>query len=237
MARSNSTTSTSRQPLALFAAIAILGQVILLGSALLLPLVSEFSFVGDTMSELVLGRFGWVQSAAIVAAGIGALALAYALGRLTAGIWGSRVGSLLVGLYGVGALLIAIFPTDRVDSASDVWSQSTSGTIHLMVSLVSFVGMIVGMFVLSRTFLLDAHWRSLFPWSSLLPAAALSLLIGQSQGPWVGIMQRLLVGAIATWIVLVALRVRSIVAAGEPRSLHPAHAERAPRSDPQQRPI
>ena len=61
MARSNSTTSTSRQPLALFAAIAILGQVVLLGSALLLPLVSEFGFVGDTISELVLGRFGWVQ--------------------------------------------------------------------------------------------------------------------------------------------------------------------------------
>jgi hypothetical protein len=164
------------------------------------------------MSELVLGRFGWVQTVAFIIAGIGTLALAYALRHLTAGTWGSRVGSLLVGVYGVGAILVAIFPTDRIDSPADVASQSTTGLIHVTISLVSFVCMIVAMFIFTRTFALEPRWRVLTPWIVLLPASALSLLFVQSEGPWVGIMQRLMVGVIAAWIIVVAIRVYGFAA-------------------------
>jgi hypothetical protein len=201
--------------LALLATAAIVGQVILLASALLVPLVSEFSLVGDNISELVLGRFGEVQTVAFVVAGAGTLALAYVIRQLTAGVWGSRIGSLLVGVYGVGALLVAIFPTDRIDRPADVWSPSTTGLIHIAAFLVSVLCMIAGMFILSRTFLLEPRWRSLLPWLGLCPAAALSLLFVQSEGPWVGIMQRLLVVVIAAWIIAVAERARSIVRSGE----------------------
>lgn len=43
-------------------------------------------------------------------------------------------------------------------------------------------------------------------YSGLLAAAALSLLLGQTQGPLAGLMQRLLVTAIAAWIIMVAAR-------------------------------
>jgi hypothetical protein len=201
--------------LAQLATVVIVGQVSLMASALLLPLVSEYSLVGDTMSELVLGRYGWVQTAAFVAAGIGTLALAYAIREMTRGTWGSRVGSLLVGVYGVGALLVAVFPTDRVDRPEDIWAQSTTGLIHVAVSLVSFVVMVIAMFVLTRTFLLDARWQSFSRWMVLFPTAALSLLIAQSSGPWAGIMQRLLVGVIAVWIVVIALKIRSLAVAAQ----------------------
>jgi hypothetical protein len=200
----------SRQTLVLLVTMAIVGQAVLLASALLLPLISEYGLVGDTMSELVLGRYGWVQTIAFVAAGIGTLALAYALRELTLGAWGSRVASLLVGVYGVGALLVAIFPTDPVDRAADVWTQSTTGMVHVVVSLVSFISMIVAMFVFTRSFHLASRWRSLSPWIVLFPASALLLLMVQSEGPWVGIMQRLMVAVIAAWMTVVALRVRSI---------------------------
>jgi hypothetical protein len=210
-------TPQSRISLSFLAMAAIVGQVVLLASALLLPFVSEFRFVGDTMSELVLGRFGWIQTAAFVVAGAGTLALAYAIRQLTAGTWGSRVGSLLVGIYGVGAILIAIFPTDRIDSAADMASLSTAGLIHVAVSLVSFVCMIAAMFILTRTFAKDSRWRSSLPfWIVLLPASALSLLFVQSEGPWVGIMQRLMVGAITAWIIIVAVRVRAMAASAVP---------------------
>jgi hypothetical protein len=194
---------------------AIAGQVVLLASALLLPLVSEFDLIRDNISELVLGRFGWVQTAAFILAGFGTLALAYALRQLTMGVWGSRIGSLLVGIYGVGAVLSAIFPTDRIDSPADMASLSTTGQIHIAISLVSFPCMIVAMFIFTRTFALDPRWRSLTPWIVLAPTSALSLLFVQSEGPWVGLMQRLMVGAIAAWIVIVALRVRSLAASRE----------------------
>jgi hypothetical protein len=200
--------SRSSALLASLAMLAIVGQIVLLTSALLLPLVSEYGLVGDTISQLALGRFGWVQSVTFAIAGTGTLALAYAIRQLTVGTLGSRIGSLLVGVYGLGAFLVAFFPTDPVDSPGDPGSFTTTGMIDLIVSLVSFVAMVIAMFIFTRTFPRDPRWRSLSRWIVLFPAAALSLLIVQSQGSWVGVVQRLLVAVIAGWIIVVATRVR-----------------------------
>jgi hypothetical protein len=204
----------SETNLGALAALAVAGQVVLLASAWLLPFVSEYGWVGDTISELVLGRFGFVQTVAFVVAGIGTLALAYVIRRLTAGTWGSGVGPLLVGVYGVGAILAAIVPTDPIDRPEDVWARSTAGMVHAGASVVGFASMVVAMFVLLRTFLLEPRWRARTGWwLGLFPAAALSLLFAQADGPRVGLMQRLLVAAIAAWVIVVALRARAIAAA------------------------
>jgi Protein of unknown function (DUF998) len=171
------------KPLGQFAIFAVIGQVVLLARAWLLPLVSQYRLVGDNISELVLGRYGFIQTAAFVISGLGAIGLSYALRRQT-GSRGSFVGSLLIGIYGAGALVVAIFPTDRIDNPSAVWSQSTTGTIHGLTALVSYLCVIVGMFVLTWTFAHDARWRSLVVWSSLLAGAALALLFVQAEGPW-----------------------------------------------------
>ncbi|MCC6456993.1 MAG: DUF998 domain-containing protein [Caldilineaceae bacterium] len=203
------------QRLSMLASLAIVGQVFLLASAWLLPVVSEYSLVSDNISEMVLGRYGFVQTIAFVIAGLGTLALAYAIRKLTRGTWGSATGSLLVAVYGVGAILSAIFPTDRIDSQADTLSLSTIGMIHVIVALISFLCIIVGMFVLTRTFALKAQWRSLMIWSGLCASGALALFFVQSEGPWVGIMQRLFVLMASAWMILVAIRVRSLAASGE----------------------
>lgn len=205
--------------LSILATIAILSQALLLASAFLLPLVSEYSLVRDTISELVLGRFGFVQTVAFLAAGGGALALAYVLRQLTNGVWGSLFGSLMVAIYGFGAILTGIFPTERIDTAADVWPSSPTGLIHAGISLVSFPCMIVGMYVLFRTFILAPAWRPLVPWIVLFPASALPLFLGQSEGPWVGIVQRLLVLSISAWMILVSLRARAIILDATERDL------------------
>ncbi|MCL4301228.1 MAG: DUF998 domain-containing protein [Anaerolineae bacterium] len=214
--QSQQTVLPHAQRLSLLAVLAIVGQVVLLASAWLLPIVSEYSLVGDNISELVLGRYGFVQTAAFLVAGIGTLGLAFAIRELTADSWGSFIGSLLIGIYGAGAILSAIFPTDPINSPAEVWSQSTTGMIHSFVALVSFVCAVVGMFVLTHwTFMRAARWRSLLPWLALFPAGAFSLIIGQTQGPLVGLLQRMLVTIISAWLILVALRARSIVASEE----------------------
>ncbi|HMQ52364.1 MAG TPA: DUF998 domain-containing protein [Anaerolineae bacterium] len=199
------------------AQLAIVGQVILLASAWLLPFVSEYRLVGDNISELVLGRYGFVQTLAFIISGVGTLGLAYAIRQLTEGAWGSLVGSLLVAIYGVGAILVAIFPTDRIDTV-DLSAQSTTGTIHSLVSLISFLSVIAGMIILAWTFGRAGRWRSLLPWAAIFATAAVSLIMAQitaQQGPWAGLMQRALVTVIAGWIILVAIRIRSMLTAGE----------------------
>lgn len=90
------------QRLSLLAVFAIVGQLFLLASAWLLPLVSEYRLIEDTISESALGRYGFVQTAAFVVSGLGTLGLAYALRQLTMGVRGSLVGSLLLAVYGAG---------------------------------------------------------------------------------------------------------------------------------------
>jgi hypothetical protein len=204
------------QRLVLLAMLAVAGLVVLLASAWLLPLVSEYELIGDNISEMVLGDFGWVQTAAFVIAGIGILALAYAIWALTERAWRAVVGSLLIAVYGVGALVVAIFPTEQIDRASEVWSQGTAGTIHVVVATVSFFCAIVAMFLLTWEFLREARWRPHTSWWMMLfPSAALPLFFAQGEGPRVGLMQRALVTVISAWLILVALRARSIAASGE----------------------
>lgn len=206
------------QRLPLLAALAIVGQVILVASAWLLPIASEYSLIGDNISELVLGRYGFVQTSAFLIAGIGTLGLAFAIRKLTVGSWGSLTGLLLVAIYGAGAILSAIFPTDLIDSPADIESLSTTGTIHVAIAFVSFLSIIIGMFVLTWTFRRQAQWRSILLWLVLFSGGALSLLFVQTQGPLVGFMQRLLVAIISSWVILVAFRVRSIAMTRETRT-------------------
>jgi len=67
--------------LALFA---LLGQVVLLASVWFLPLVSEHGLIGDNISELVLGRWGFFQTLAFVLSGLGVIGLSSAIRRHTA---------------------------------------------------------------------------------------------------------------------------------------------------------
>ena len=152
---------TIRRParqLSLLATLAIVGQLALAASALFLPIWSEYGLIGDNIRELALGRFGYLQTAAFLAVGLGTLGLAYAIRRLTAGSRGSLIGSVLIAVYGVGAIGSAVFPTDRIDSP-----------------------------------------------------AALVLLFLQAEGLLVGLMQRLLIAMLSTWLIPVALHVHATV--------------------------
>ena len=155
--------STLHHPtrLSALATLAIVGQLFLLASAWLLPLVSEYTIVGDSISEMVLGQYGFVQTLAFLIAGVGIIGLAYAIRRLTVGTWGSLTGALLIGVHGVGALLVALFPTDRIDTPADIWAQSTTSMIHTIVALGSFVAVVVGMVILAWTFSRAGRWRDM----------------------------------------------------------------------------
>src|SRR5829696_4238926 len=172
---SSSTTREEARRLKLIAAVAIVGLAFFAAIASLLPLVSEYSLTADYISEFAIGRSGYLQPVAFFAAGLGTLALAVGVREATNGSWGSRLGSVLVGLNGVvGFILPGIFPTDEIDPAGRVVGSSTSaGAVHFVVSILGLALGIAGVFVLSRTFKRDARWRAFWPWSLALAFAAL----------------------------------------------------------------
>lgn len=196
----------------ILATLAIIGKIIMLTSAWLLPFASEFSLISDHISELVLGSYGFVQTAAFVISGLTTLGLAFAIRKFTIRLWPSLIGSILVGIYGIGGILAAIFPTDRVDSAADLETLSKVGAIHVGVAIIAILSMVVGMFILTWNFRRQVNWQPFIVGFVLCSGSTLALFFAQTQGHLAGLMQRLLITAISLWLILVAVRVRLIAA-------------------------
>lgn len=200
----------------LLAVIAIVGWTFFAASSLFLPIVSEYSFTGDYISELAIGRFGYVQTVAFFAAGLGSLALALGIRETTRGSWGSRAGFAMVGLFGINVFLAGIFPTDAIDAEGRVLSPTAVGTIHIVVSALAFLSIIAAMFVLSMTFKQNIRWRSFWTVSLVLAFAAFVTFFLTSDGQWTGLYQRVFIGTIVLWLILVAIRLRSIARKSTP---------------------
>jgi hypothetical protein len=73
------------------------------------------------------------------------------------------------------------------------------------------------MLVFTWTFAHHPRWRVRTVWSGIFASAALALFFVQSEGPWVGLMQRLLVLMIAAWQILVAVHIRALAAVEQDR--------------------
>ena len=193
------------------AGFAIVAQLALNASAWLLPRFSQFSAIGNYTSELVLGRHGWVQTLAFALAGAGTLGLAWALSITTRGAFGSWAGSVLVALNGIGLLLAALFQTDRVDGPLNWAAFSPHMMVHTGGALVSLIGIAAAMWVFARTFRRLPPWHELARWSAIFGAVTVILLLAQQiEGPMIGLLQRMLVGTISLWQIMIALRIRAI---------------------------
>ncbi len=183
---------------------------------LLLDIVAQllpphYNPVNTAESDLAVGPYGYIMALNFVNRGLLSLAFLYAFVRtqaVGAEIARYRRGILLVGLWGVGALLLAVFPTD-VPATPISWH----GEIHLVVAFLAFVGGALGVLLLSLQFGEDPAMR---PVKKLaLPVAAvavlfLALLFGL---PFVlphlasrigGITERTLIASILLWMMTVS---------------------------------
>ena len=99
---------------------------------------------GDNISELVLGRSGGVQALAFLVSGLAAFGLAYVLVRSTRGWRGSAFGSALLLVNGLGLIVAALVPTDRVDSPADLADLSPGGLVHVSAAALGLVSAVLG---------------------------------------------------------------------------------------------
>ncbi|CAA9581018.1 MAG: hypothetical protein AVDCRST_MAG18-3136 [uncultured Thermomicrobiales bacterium] len=186
------------------------GPLAFMAVALLLPAVSEYSLLSDTISELALGRYGAVQTLAFFVAALGSLALTVGLQRTLPRTRGARVGSGLLAIWTLCLALDGLFPIDPLIPGVE---QTPTGLIHLGAALVAFVSLLLAIFVLSFAFRRSDRWQRFFPWSFALGIAALIAFFLPSEGGRAGLYQRIFVGIVILWLALVALRLRAI--AGE----------------------
>ncbi len=212
----------ARRSFEIAAALVVLYLVLDVIAQLLPP---HYSPITQAESDLAVGPWGGVMTANFVVRGLLTLAFLNGL-RLTiaaeGGAW-SRFrrgyGAFLV--WGVGAFLLAIFPTD-VPSTPVSWH----GAIHLVVAILAFLGGALGTYWLATRFGSSPAFRSAEGWATALAWLTTVLvvveLLGGIADPRLsgrvgGLLERLFLGSVLLWLFLVsvyALRVRRTETAG-----------------------
>jgi hypothetical membrane protein len=189
----------------------ILLYVVLDIVAQLLP--PHYSAITQAESDLAVGPYGFIMTINFVNRGVLSLLFLYALFRTLkdeARQWEPlRRGAAFLAVWGVGALLLAAFPTD-VPSTPLSWH----GTIHLIVALLAFLGGAVGVYLLASHFEQSDALRGARSFALPLATLVIVLLVVELVAGFAvprlserigGLTERLYLGGVLAWILLVSL--------------------------------
>jgi len=108
-----------------------------------------FSFSEHALSMLMLGDFGWIQTANL---GLTGLMVAVAAVGFTRAMKPARGAGVLLGIFGVALIGSAIFPPDTVDGFPDPGSTeaaTTSGVLHLAFGAIGLIALAAATFVVA----------------------------------------------------------------------------------------
>lgn len=168
----------------------------------------DFSAVNEYTSDYALGEsFGWLMRAAFFAAGLASIAIALGLKRSLEP--GKRV-TATVALFlvaGVAFFTVGAFngdPTGQTD-------LSTSGTVHVVGSVVLFVALVVAVWFLRGVFDRDRQFQrfaSAQKWLAIAFTMGFVATFAVPEDGAVGAIQRIFVAILMAWLAFVAWTLR-----------------------------
>lgn len=166
--------------------------------------------VSQPTSVYAVGSYGSLMTLAFFSMSVATLALVVGLYHGMSRSGRSRIGLVLLVIWGVGVLIAMLFPIDLEDA-----SRTTSGTVHLITGRVIFLCVTVGTVVLSLHFRRDARWRPLRRPALVLALVmvagfAATLFSNVTDAEIIGLTQRIVLIALVAWMLLVASRLRAI---------------------------
>jgi hypothetical protein len=180
---------------------------------LLLHLIQRGSYdpASQAVSELALGRDGWLMAIAFCSAGLGMLGFAVLLRTI--------LGRTIV-LPGLAVLAAGSTFGSAFVHADGETQSTTHGQIHQILGLMSFVVIVGVMFACAVRFRRVPAWRA-FAWPTLawgIAAVAAFMLVGVLPGHLFGVAQRIFLAVWLSWPITVAARFRGIDGAIERRT-------------------
>jgi len=157
------------------------------------------------------GPYGFLLNSAFLVLAAGTFALAFGLWPLLHRPGRLPIGSLLLGMSGLGDTLAGLFNNDFPPPGFP--PRSLSGTFHTLGSFTSLLAFDVAMFVLARQFRTHPEWQSFYRTAFWL---ALSIVVMeiiwiavQLDFPYVGAVEDVLLFLILLWQMLTALQLYS----------------------------
>jgi hypothetical protein len=196
--------SVSTRVLATFAAEAT-GLFVL--TAALLPLVEPgYDLNHQAISELALGPGGWLLNLAWCVMAGGWIALAFVFRRTT----DARLTPVLLTIAAILNVVSAFVHADRYDVAS----MTTSGMVHTIAGITTFILVIVSVFAMVRPFRRSASWRRFarptLVWACICALAFVVLGPGLLGMAHFGLQQRGMAVTFLSWLIRAALLARGL---------------------------
>lgn len=178
--------------------------------AQLLP--PHYSPISQAESDLAVGKFGFIMTINFLNRGVLSLLFIFAFLQ-TLDLFGVarsrfRTGAYLLGAWAVGAILLAIFPTD-VPSTPVSWH----GAIHLVVAIIAFIGGAFGTLAISLKLRETQAFNGLKRIAIPLSVIVLVLWIIEFGLPFAfphlngrigGLTERLFLGSVLLWIGVIS---------------------------------
>ena len=170
----------------------------------------DYTPVDHMISDYAVGRFGWIMTTAFISVSLGCLCLAIGLGRDGPKTVLVAIARVLMGIASLGLLVTAAFQTDL----ETVMVNTTHGNIHTLSFLVNIVSLFLAALSLSVSMGADAHWKSLRTPALILVAALAIAFVAQAmtlhRGAPYGITNRIFVVVLISWLMLIAVRLRTV---------------------------
>ena len=157
----------------------------------------------QTVSAGSIGELGWIQVCNFLVLGVALSAFAIGLWRGFGDRVSGRIGSALIAAVGIGLLCAGVFVADPGYRAVTV-----HGNLHMTASLVIFLSLIVGCFVFAKRFWSDRRFAIYSIATGPVIPVSFSAAFALPSLP--GLLERVMLIGVLTWITVLALRLRGL---------------------------
>ena len=165
--------------------------------------ISELGATG-TSNALVMNYAGFVPTGILITL------FGISLFMLFKGSIVTRIGSVLLTVFGIGIFLSGLFSCDQGCPNSGTFESN----IHQTIAPITFISAIVGMFLMGVSFRRFAQWRKLKIYSLLSAiisfALMLALISSLESRSLTGLWQRLLLLVLFTWTAVISFNIYKI---------------------------
>ena len=163
----------------------------------------------QTISELGATNAPNMELQALNFAILGILTTIFAIGlNVHNRLFGST--SILIGIYGLGTLLVAVLPCDPGCSFK---GTSLVQIAHSLDALISFIVLAIAPVFFWRSSRTVKSWSKTSAFSLRVGIISVPLLVAYlaitvlSLSPYVGLLQRVFLGLLFTWMIIVACKI------------------------------
>lgn len=189
--------------------LAAIGGIVLYAAldALVQSLPPHYSPLSQAESDLAVGPYGFIMAVNFVNRGVLSLLFLLGFSRAVKPARGYNAGYYLIGLWALGSMVLAAFPTDVGGT------PTLHGGVHLTVAVLAFLGGVFGELALSRGLRNNPSAAGIGKYASVIAVLAFFSLVALFLGPGLapralgaisGLIERVFIGAVLAWMFVVS---------------------------------